>query len=219
MTAVRAVLFAALVALGPAPAGAQNKDAPAGAQNSAPADIFISGRMLVAAPRIQDPRFRKTVIVMIRHDADGAFGLIVNRALGSGSLKNFLKGLGRAGGDAGGDLTLHYGGPVQGDVGFVLHSAEFQSETSQPIVPSTDNRTDNGIAWSPAPDALDAASKGQGPKRLLFAFGYAGWGPGQLEGEIERGDWLIAPADSGLIFDLTGEAAWEKARESAGVRL
>ena len=203
MTAVRAVLLAALVALAPAPAAAQSKDAPA--------DIFISGQMLVAAPRIQDPRFQKTVIVMIRHDGDGAFGLIVNRAIGSGSLKNFLKGLGRAGGDAGGDLTLHYGGPVQGDVGFVLHSAEFKSETSRPVA--------GNIAWSPAPDALDAASRGEGPRRLLFAFGYAGWGPGQLEGEIERGDWLIAPADAELIFDLTGEAAWDRARESAAVRL
>lgn len=203
MTAVRAALFAVLVALSPAPGFAQDKDSRA--------EIFISGQMLVAAPRIADPRFQKTVIVMIRHDADGAFGLIVNRTIGSGSLKNFLKGLGRAGGDEGGDLALHYGGPVQGDVGFVLHSADFHSATSQVVGP--------GIAWSPAPDALDAASRGEGPKRLLFAFGYSGWGSGQLEGEIERGDWLIAPADADLVFDLTGDAAWDKARAGAAVRL
>ncbi len=210
MLAARAVLPALLAAallgaplLVSAPLAAQDKDSRT--------ELFISGQMLVAAPRIKDPRFQKSVIYMIRHDPDGAFGLIVNRAIGRGSLKSFLKGLGRDGGDEGGDLAVHYGGPVQGDVGFVLHSADFQSETSRTVA--------GNFAWSPGAEALEAASKGHGPKRLLFTFGYSGWGPGQLEGEIERGDWLIAPADPGLVFELTGDAAWDRAREGAAVRL
>lgn len=186
--------------------------APAPAQNREPGEeLFLAGRMLVAAPRLADPRFHKSVIVLIRHDRDGAFGLIVNRAVGSGSLKNFLKGLGREGGERGGDLAIHYGGPVQADLGFVLHSADFAGAGSQAVP--------GGLAWSPAPDVLEAASKGEGPKRLLFALGYSGWGPGQLDGEIARGDWLIAPADETLIFETTGDAAWDRARAGAAMRL
>lgn len=182
------------------------------AQNREPeAELFLTGRMLVAAPRIRDPRFQRSIIVLIRHDRDGAFGLIVNRAVGSGSLKNFLKGLGREGGERGGDLAIHYGGPVQSDSGFVLHSADFAGAASEPVT--------GDLAWSPAPDVLEAASRGEGPRRLLFALGYSGWGPGQLDGEIARGDWLIAPADEALIFEIKGDAAWDKARAGAAVRL
>ena len=175
------------------------------------AGVYLTGQLLVAAPRILDPRFQKTVIYMITHDAQGAFGLIVNRATGKASLKKFLKGFGIEGGEAGGDLVLHYGGPVETGLGFVLHSAEFESPHSRKVA--------GAFAWSPAPAAIEAASQGHGPKRFLFTLGYSGWGPRQLEGEIERGDWLIAPADETLVFELKGDEAWEKARERAGVRL
>lgn len=195
------VLLAAAMVVAPAPA--QHREPETG--------FFLAGRMLVAAPRIADPRFQRSVIVLIRHDPDGALGLIVNRAVGSGSLKKFLKGLGREGGERGGDLAIHYGGPVQADLGFVLHSADFAGAASEPV--------SGGLAWSPAPDVLEAASRGEGPRRLLFALGYSGWGPGQLDGEIARGDWLIAPADEALIFETTGDAAWDRARAGAAVRL
>ena len=175
------------------------------------AGVYLTGQLLVAAPRIKDPRFQKTVIFMITHDAQGAFGLIVNRATGRASLKKFLKGFGIEGGDASGDLVVHYGGPVETGLGFVLHSAEFESPHSRKVA--------GAFAWSPAPAAIEAASRGLGPKRYLFTLGYSGWGPRQLEGEIERGDWLIAPADETLIFETTGDAAWDRARAGAAVRL
>lgn len=175
------------------------------------AEVYLTGQLLVAAPRMMDPRFQKTVIYMVAHDTQGALGLIVNRTTGKASLKKFLKGFGIEGGEAGGDLVLHYGGPVETGLGFVLHSAEFESPQSRKVA--------GAFAWSPAPAALEAASRGAGPKRFLFTLGYSGWGPRQLEGEIERGDWLIAPADEALVFELKGDAAWEKARERAGVRL
>ncbi|MBM3564755.1 MAG: YqgE/AlgH family protein [Alphaproteobacteria bacterium] len=173
--------------------------------------LYLAGQMLVAAPSIKDPRFQKSVIFMIGHDAAGAFGLIVNRPVGSGTLKNFLKGLGMEGGDKGGPLALHYGGPVEGELGFVLHTDDVLGAESRAVA--------GGYAWSPAPEVLQAASEGRGPRRLLFALGYSGWGPGQLEGEIERGDWLIAPADEAAIFEIKNDDAWDKARAGAAVRL
>ena len=180
-------------------------------ETSGTANVYIAGQLLVAAPRMMDPRFQKTVIYMISHDAAGAFGLIVNRATGKASLGKFLKGLGIDGGDAGGDLVVHYGGPVETGLGFVLHTSDFENPQSRKVA--------GAFAWSAAPEALAAVARGAGPKRFLFTLGYAGWGPRQLEGEIERGDWLIAPADETLVFDLKGDAAWEKARERASVRL
>ena len=176
-----------------------------------PSSLYLTGQLLVAAPRMIDPRFQKTVIYMITHDAQGAFGLIVNRATGKASLNKFLKGIGIEGGEAGGDLVVHYGGPVETGIGFVLHTADFESPDSRKIA--------GPFAWSAAPAALSAVARGQGPKRFLFTLGYAGWGPKQLEGELARGDWLIAPADETLVFELKGDAAWEQARERAGVRL
>ena len=204
--AVRIVLCAAaLAALGH---GATTAPRAAAAD---PKDSYLTGQLLVASPRIQDPRFQKTVIYMISHDAKGAFGLIVNRATGQASLKKFLKGFGIEGGDASGDLVVHYGGPVETGLGFVLHSSEYENPLSRHVV--------GAFAWSSGPAALEAASRGEGPKRYLFTLGYSGWGPGQLEGEIARGDWLIAPADESLVFETKGDQAWEKARERAGVRL
>jgi len=173
--------------------------------------LYLAGQLLVAAPKIQDPRFRKSVVYMISHDAQGAFGLIVNRVTGRASIGSFLKGFGLEGGAAGGDLVVHYGGPVETGHGFVLHTADFDDPLSRKVAGS--------FAWSMAPSAIEAVSFGIGPKRYLFALGYSGWGARQLEGEIERGDWLIAPADETVVFELKGDEAWDKARKGAGVRL
>jgi putative transcriptional regulator len=212
MARVFRLVFAALglAALGSA-AAVPAKVGLARSDGGGTAGVYLTGQLLVASPRIMDPRFQKTVVYMITHDAQGAFGLIVNRTTGRASLKKFLKGFGIEGGDASADLVVHYGGPVETGLGFVLHTAEFENPHSKKISGS--------FAWSSAPAALEAVSQGRGPKRYLFTLGYSGWGPRQLEGEIERGDWLIAPADETLVFELKGEDAWEKARERAGVRL
>ena len=175
------------------------------------AGVYLAGQLLVASPRINDPRFQKTVVFVISHDGQGAFGLIVNRVTGRASLKSFLKGFGLEAGAVGGDLVVHYGGPVETGLGFVLHTADFEDPHSRKVAAS--------FAWSPTPAAIEAATYGTGPKRFLFTLGYSGWGPRQLEGEIERGDWLIAPADESLVFELEGDEAWDKAIERAGVRL
>jgi putative transcriptional regulator len=204
----RAALGLAAVALALAvPAPGVSDDGSDGKTTS----VYLAGQLLVAAPKIQDPRFQKSVVFMISHDAKGAFGLIVNRVTGRASIKSFLKGFGLEGGAEGGNLVVHYGGPVETGHGFVLHTADFDDPLSRKVA--------GPFAWSMAPSAIEAVSFGIGPRRYLFALGYSGWGARQLEGEIERGDWLIAPADETVVFELKGDEAWDKARAGAGVRL
>jgi putative transcriptional regulator len=157
------------------------------------------------------PRFQQSVVYMITHDETGAFGLIVNRPLGSGPLEKFLEGIGIEAEGVSGTLTLNYGGPVEPGAGFILHSNDYQGPgpglASGELTFTTDVRV------------LKDAGAGKGPARLFVALGYAGWGPGQLEGELRRKDWLIAPGDTDLIFDVDPKERWDRALARAGVPL
>lgn len=197
----RTILFAILAAaLLPVPA--------AGAGEGGP---YLAGQLLVAAPKLGDPRFTETVIYMVRHNADGALGLVVNRPLGSGPMDKFFEGFGLDTEGAEGSIRIHYGGPVSPGTAFVLHSPDYSG-------PGT-TRVPNGLAMSTQLNVLKAISEGKGPKQSLIVFGYAGWGAGQLEGEMARDDWLTAPAEDALIFSADPEGVWDKAMAKAGILL
>jgi putative transcriptional regulator len=172
---------------------------------------FLAGQLLVATQKLGDPRFAETVIYMVDHDAKGAMGLIVNRAIGVGPLDKLLKGFGIDDEDAAGTIRLHYGGPVDLGQGFILHSTDYEGPGTRVL--------NKGVAITTKLEVLKAIAKGEGPKRSLFALGYAGWGPGQLEGEIARDDWVTAPADQDLIFSDDLESTWDRAIKMAGVAL
>ncbi len=172
---------------------------------------YLAGQLLVASPRIGDPRFARTVIYMVSHDKDGALGLVVNKAYGSGPMEKFLKGFNIDPGQLKGDIRLHYGGPVEPGAGFVLHTADYRGPSTRVV-----NAT---MALSTEMNVFKAIVDGHGPRHSLFALGYSGWGPGQLENEIARGDWFSAPADENLIFDDDLKTKWERASERAGLKL
>lgn len=186
---------------------------PAGAEEGGvqASDGFLDGKLLVATARIGDPRFSRTVIYMINHDAEGAMGLVVNRVYGTGPLTSLLEGFGIDAAEAGGMVRLHYGGPVSPGRGFVLHSDDYAGPETRVVA--------TGVALSTGVDVLEALARGAGPKRRLFILGYAGWGPGQLEGEIARDDWVTAPADASLIFSDDLESVWDEAISRAGLAL
>ncbi len=201
MTWFRTILFGVLAAnLLPAMAAVAGDVGP-----------YLVGRLLVATPKLGDPRFQETVIYMVQHNRDGALGLVVNRSLGSGPLDKLLEGFGLETKGAEGSIRIHYGGPVSPGTGFVLHSPDYHG-------PGT-TQVPNGLAMTTQLDVLKAISEGKGPRKSLFALGYAGWGPGQLEGEIARDDWLSAPADDNLIFSDDLEGVWDKAMAKAGIVL
>jgi putative transcriptional regulator len=171
----------------------------------------VGGQLLVAAPTMPDPRFAGTVLYMVDHSAHGAFGLIINRPLGAGPLDKLIRGFGIDPGQATGDVVLHYGGPVDTSGLFVLHSNDWKG-SGTPAAPGR-------IAMSADTEVFKAIAEGTGPKRRLVLVGYAGWGPGQLEREMAREDWLTAPADPDFVFDDDAATKWRRASALAGITL
>lgn len=172
---------------------------------------YVAGQLLIAAPTMPDPRFARTVIYMVDHSAHGAFGLVINRPLGAGPLDKLIKGFGIDPGQAAGNVVLHYGGPVDSSGLFVLHSTDWQG----PATPAPSGP----LAMTADTEVFKAIADGNGPKRRLVMVGYAGWGPGQLEQEMARKDWLTAPADPDLVFDDAAATKWERASALAGFTL
>lgn len=168
-----------------------------------PPPTSLAGQLLVASPSMGDPRFARTVILMVRHDKDSALGIVVNRPIGERPLEDLLKMLGEKDATAGGTVRIFAGGPVQPEIGFVIHSSEYRQ-------PGTIDITGR-VAMTASREILRDIANNNGPKKSLVAFGYAGWGPGQLESELARRDWAIAPGDSKLIFDEDRDKVWDSA--------
>src|SRR5581483_3673781 len=169
---------------------------PATAQESS-----LSGQLLIAAADMFDPRFARTVILMVRHDRNGAFGIIVNRPVGERPWSALLHAIGDSATTVEGNVRIFYGGPVQLDAGFVIHSPDYHRAETIDIggmFAMTSNR-----------DVIRDIATKQGPAKSLIAFGYAGWAPGQLEGEIARRAWSTAPADTKTVFDEDRDKVWD----------
>ena len=172
---------------------------------------YLAGHFLIAMPTMRDPRFARTVIYMCAHNADGAMGLVVNRLIGSLSYTELLKQLGFEGSGAQDSRKVHFGGPVETSRGFVLHSADKLEEGSLLV--------DDEVALTSTTDILKSIVAGEGPTRALLALGYAGWGPGQLDAELQANSWLNVPADKELLFDEDLESKWTRALAKIGVDL
>jgi putative transcriptional regulator len=178
--------------------------ATAGRPASAQRVKSLGGDLLVATPEMRDARFARTVIYLIRHDASGAQGFVLNRPLGEIALGKLLEQMRMDGSAATGDVRLHGGGPVEGRRMFVLHTADYTSPGTTPIK--------NGVSVTSDPHILQSMARGQGPRRARVVVGYAGWAPGQLEAELEAGAWIRAAADESLLFDDDYDKKWERAQ-------
>jgi putative transcriptional regulator len=198
MTEIRALvlLVALLVPALPLSAALQGPE-------KAPQRGSLAGQFLIASPAMGDPRFYHTVILMVRHDRHGAMGLVINRPGQERSLKSLLDALGEKDAAVDGSVRVFAGGPVQPNLGFVLHSAEYQRPETVPIA--------SEVAMTSSRAVLHDMAKKEGPKKVLVAFGYAGWGPGQLEGELKLQAWFVAAHDPQLVFDADRDKLWDEA--------
>ena len=169
----------------------------------------LTGQLLVAMPQMRDPRFTRSVIYMCAHNAEGAMGLVINRLVGSITFPDMLEQLGIAAGEHGRQIKVHFGGPVDAGRGFVLHSDEYRHEGTVAVV--------DGMALTATIDILKDIAGGHGPRRCLLALGYAGWGAGQLDAEIQANGWLTVPADAELVFEGDLDGKWERALGKIGV--
>lgn len=170
----------------------------------------LSGRLLVAMPGMGDHRFESAVILICAHSEDGAMGIIINKPASELNFSGLLDHLKIPRSPQGRDIKVHFGGPVERGRGFVLHSQDY---------PKTDTSMDikGGLMMTATLDILEALAKGQGPHSVLLALGYAGWGPGQLEAELTRNDWLVADAGPELIFNADHSGKWTAALRTLGI--
>ena len=175
----------------------------AGTQAAAGDDTRLAGQLLVATEAMRDPRFSQSVILLLKHDERGAFGIMINRPLGRRPIAGLLADAGGGNEESvEGEIPVLFGGPVQPQYGFVIHSTDYRRPETLTV---------GDVAMTANKDVLRDIGQRQGPGKYLFALGYAGWGAGQLEGEIARGSWYAAPADRDLVFDAERGTVWEKA--------
>jgi putative transcriptional regulator len=171
--------------------------------------LYFEGQLLVAMPTMPDPRFERSVIYMCAHSEEGAMGIVVNKPLESLSFSDLLEQLEIETESIDQSIRVHFGGPVEGARGFVLHSSDYVHDATMIV--------DDEFALTATVDVLKALAEGDGPRESLLALGYAGWAPGQLDMEIQNNGWLTVPADGELVFRLDNERKWQSAVARLGV--
>ena len=171
----------------------------------APARPSLAGQLLVAAPSMNDSYFERTVILIVQHRPSGSLGIIINKPIGKTSIADLFETLGQKGEDVPGDVRVFSGGPVHPEAGFVVHSPDYR----RPETVAVNGR----LSMTSSLDILRDIGAKKGPAKILVAFGYTGWGPDQLEREIEAHGWAIAEADPALVFDEDRDKVWDHAWE------
>jgi putative transcriptional regulator len=179
---------------------------------AAPSGLNLANHFLIAMPSMEDPVFGGTVVYVCEHNDKGVLGVVINKPTDmtmdvlfdridltlSEGIKNSVC-----------SAPIMFGGPVQDDRGFVLHSPSGRYSSSLEV-------TDQ-VAFTTSIDVLEAVANGEGPQRMLVSIGYAGWSPGQLEEEISRNGWLTVGADARVLFDLPVEERYNAAIKLLGI--
>jgi putative transcriptional regulator len=171
--------------------------------------VNLTQHFLIAMPAMADPNFAKSLTFVCEHNDQGALGVVINRPIEM-NLHTLLEQVSIApDNDIFKLVPVHFGGPVQVDRGFVLHSplGEWQSTLAV--------GADIGLTTSK--DILQAVACGQGPRQMLVTLGYAGWAPGQLEHELSQNAWLTVQARPEVIFDLPAEERLAAAMSLLGI--
>lgn len=164
---------------------------------------YLTGQLLIAMPQMTDPRFAHAVIYVCAHNADGAMGLVLNKGVEKPTFPDLLKQLKIEPAENADPINVMFGGPVGTGRGFVLHSADYLQDATLLV--------DHQVGLTATLDILKDIAVGGGPRHKLLMLGYAGWGPGQLDAEIQANGWLNAPADENLIFDHDLDTKWDRA--------
>ena len=174
----------------------------------------VKDHFLIATERMKDNRFKKTVIVMLESDENGAWGLVINKRLGTMPIALLIdpsintseerEKLYKI------DIPIFWGGPVDVKEIFILHSTEYKSDTTKNY---------GNISISQDYNILFDIAENKGPKNSLVIFGYSGWGSGQLEGEMERDHWILSDIDLDITFNKDSNIKWEKALKNSFIKI
>lgn len=180
-------------------------------ETAAPAELNLANHFLIAMPSMLDPVFGGTVVYLCEHNANGALGIIINKPTDMTidvlferidlPLENEPQG--------GNERPVMFGGPVQIERGFVLHSPLGEYSSMMQV--------SDEVALTTSKDILEAVATGDGPRKILVTLGCSGWSPGQLEEEITRNGWLTVAADSTILFDVPVEDRFTAAMHLLGI--
>lgn len=172
-------------------------------------DGYFEGQLLVATPTVVGDLFNQSVVYLFAHNDQGAMGVIINKPMEMVHYASLLQQLGIEVSANTRDIGVYMGGPVETSRGFVLHSSDYESLESI--------SHDSHLMITASAKILRDIAEGRGPSDALMTVGYAGWAPGQLEGEIESNSWIIVPATPELVFQTPDEMKWALAAKSLGV--
>ena len=174
----------------------------------------VKDHLLIATKKMKDDRFEKTVIIMLGSDKNGAWGLVVNKRLGTVPIALLIdpslntseerEKLYKV------NIPIFWGGPVDVKEVFILHSVEYQSDTT---------RNYGNISISQDYNILLDIAENKGPEKSLVIFGYSGWGSGQLEGEMERDHWILSDIDLDITFDKDSNTKWNEAFKNSFIKI
>ena len=174
----------------------------------------VKNHFLIATEKMKDDRFEKTVIIMLESDENGAWGIVVNRRLGTMPIALLIdpslntseerEKLYKI------NIPIFWGGPVDVKQVFILHTAEYQSDTTKNY---------GNISITQDYNILFDIAENKGPEKSLVIFGYSGWGGGQLEGEMERDHWILSDIDLNIIFDEESNTKWNKAYKNSFIKI
>ena len=174
----------------------------------------VKDHFLIATEKMTDSRFKETVVVMLESDKNGAWGLVINKRLGTMPMALLIdpslntaeerEKLYKV------NVPVFWGGPVDVKEIFILHSIEYQSDTTKNY---------GNISISKDYNILFDIAENKGPKKSLVVFGYSGWGSGQLEGEMERDHWILSDIDLNIIFDEESNTRWDKAYKNSFIKV
>ena len=174
----------------------------------------VKDHFLVATEKMQDSRFSKTVIVMLENDENGAWGFVINKPLGTIPIASLIDSSLNTSKDREKllkkKIQVFWGGPVDVEEIFILHSTEYRSETT---------RNYGNISVSKDYNILFDIAENKGPEKSLVIFGYSGWGSGQLEGEMERDHWILSDIDLNITFDQESNTKWNKAYKNSFIKI
>ena len=174
----------------------------------------VKDHFLIATEKMKDDRFEKTVIIMLESDENGAWGIVVNRRLGTMPIALLINPSLNTSEERERlykiNIPIFWGGPVDVKQVFILHTAEYQSDTTKNY---------GNISITQDYNILFDIAENKGPEKSLVIFGYSGWGGGQLEGEMERDHWILSDIDLNIIFDEESNTKWDKAYKNSFIKI
>ena len=174
----------------------------------------VKDHFLIATEKMKDDRFEKTVIIMLESDENGAWGIVVNRRLGTMPIALLIDPFLNTSEEREKlykiNIPIFWGGPVDVKQVFILHTAEYQRDATKNY---------GNISITQDYNILFDIAENKGPKKSLVIFGYSGWGSGQLEGEMERDHWILSDIDLDITFDKESNTKWNEAFKNSFIKV